>query len=208
MRAPRCRNFVLVLLAAAAFSTGSITAAEAPAPVPPKPPRPEGNRPAPPPYGGKRGAGAAMWAAFARLSDAERRELMELQRTDPEKFREVLRRKAEEYWAARIKRHEELRALAAKIRQSQDPAEREMLRKRLTAEVKTDFLNRLAEHRRRIEEMKAHAAKLEKALDQRTAEVDQTVEKAVQAMIEGREPERPPRKGPPPPRPPQAPRDR
>ena len=147
--------------------------------------------------------GAAIWGAFARLSDAERREMMELQRTDPEKFREAMRRKAEEYRAARIKRHDELKALAAKLRRSNDAGERETLRRRLIAELKTDYLNRLAEHRRRIEEMKAHAAKLEKALDQRTAEVDRTVEQAAQAMIEGREPEHPLRKGAmPPPRPP------
>ena len=193
------RSFALALVAAVSLSA-CLAAAEPAAPAPASPPPSEGKRPGPPPPPRDgRINGAAIWAAFSRLSDAERKEMLELQRSDPEKFREKMKAKAEEYRNAWIKRQEELKALAAKIRRTKDPAEREVLRKRLTAEVKTDFLTRLAEHRRRIDEMKARAAKLEKALDQRTVEVDQTVEKAVQAMIEGREPERPLRQGPPPP---------
>ena len=159
-------------------------------------PAPNGEKmPPPPPRYGKRDVDGAIWSAFARLSDAERKEMLELQCSDAEKFRAAMLAKAKEYRAARAKRHAELKALAEKIRRTTDTGERETLRQRLVAEVKTDFLNRLAEHRRRIEGMKAHAARLEKALDQRTAEVDKVVETAVQAMIEGREPKRPPRKG-------------
>jgi len=186
----------MLSLAAAMLAATAGAAAAEPAAEKGASPAPGGEKmPPPPPRCGKRDADGAIWSAFARLSDAERKEMLELQCSDSEKFRAAMLAKAKEYRAARAKRHAELRALAEKIRQTTDAGERETLRRRLVAEVKTDFLNRLAEHRRRIEGMKAHAAKLEKALDQRTAEVDKVVEKAVQAMIEGREPKRPPRKG-------------
>ena len=179
----------------AAEAAGKQPKSEQPLPPPPPPGKRDGEKAPRPMRGGRRGANEAMWAAFARLSDAERKEMLELQRSDPEKFREKMKAKAEEYRAAREKRNAELRALAEKIRTTTDAKERETLRNRLVAEVKTDFLNRLAEHRRRIEAMKRHAARLEKDLDQRTAEADKVVEKVVEAMIEGKLPPPPPPRG-------------
>jgi len=189
------RRFAAWLLAAAVVLPLAESFAAEASPEAGNPPKSDRQLPPPPPWkrGGRRGGNEAVWAAFARLSDEERKEMLELQRSDPEKFREKMKEKAEAYRAARDKRYAELQAMAEKIRTTTDAGERETLRNRLVAEVKTDFLNRLAEHRRRIEAMKQHAARLEKALDQRTAEVDKMVENAVQAMIEGRMPPKPPR---------------
>ena len=61
-----------------------------------------------------------IWRAFSTLSAQEQQELMKLQRTDPEKFREVMQKKAAEIHAARQARRQKIRQLAEQIRSCKD----------------------------------------------------------------------------------------
>ena len=84
---------------------GPAEPAEPPAPPPP------GKEKVPPPRRGP--AERFNWRAFSRLTEAERTELFKLQRSDPDKFREELRRRGEELRRQEIARMEELRQLTA-----------------------------------------------------------------------------------------------
>ena len=53
-----------------------------------------------PPAPGPSGVSRHIWRAFGELSDAERKEMMQLQRENPEKFLEVMKKKAEAFFKA------------------------------------------------------------------------------------------------------------
>ena len=88
----------------------SATPPEEPAGPPPPPPAERGK---PPKGGGPRFGGPRMWRVFANLSEKERQELLRLQSSDPEKFRSVLKEKAEAMRQVEQARHQEFRSLIA-----------------------------------------------------------------------------------------------
>ncbi len=166
---------------------GPAEPAEPPAPPPP------GKEKVPPPRRGP--AERFNWRAFSRLTEAERTELFKLQRSDPDKFREELRRRGEELRRQEIARMEELRQLVEKCKAATG-AERTELRGKLVAHLRADYLERLEDNRRQLEEMKRHAKRLEKELDKRAAKVDEAVEAQAELFLNSSEfPPPPPRPG-------------
>ncbi len=167
--------------------------------VPPPPPpgddfAPPGN---PPPEhnrgerGGKKGEmkrdlGPASWRAFSALSEEERQALMTLQRNDPEAFREKLRELGEKQLEADRKRFEALKAMVDAYRKSSDEAEKAQLRAKITEHIRADYLARLEENRRHLEEMKARAAQLEEELNKRAAKATEAINARVEAVLSGR----------------------
>ena len=73
----------------------SLVSAAVAIPPPVRPPRHAGAA-FPPAPKMKRSRTPNVWWAFSRLSPAEQKELMELQRKDPEKFRSVMQKKSAE----------------------------------------------------------------------------------------------------------------
>lgn len=181
--------------------TGTL-AASAIAAEPPSPP-PHRGAPAEPPPGGRRRRpdrdpgrrfrnGPGMWQVFSRLTPEERREILKLQREDPEKFREVMSAKADELYKKRQQRRAELQKLAEQCRNAATPEEKERLKKQLTEEVRKDFREHLKSNRTQIEDMKRRTARLEKELQRREENMDKAVDVRVDAMIRGEKPPRRP----------------
>lgn len=184
----------LLLLPGLLLLAGTAAADPVPDPAPPAPPAADAppadlmEPPPPPPpgrekpkkEGGPRFGGPRMWRVFANLSEKERQELLRLQSSDPEKFRSVLKEKAEAMRQVELARRQELRRLVAAYHAASDSAEKENIRTKLTAHIRTDFEQRLNENRRQLEEMKRRAARLEAELNKRA----ENTEKIVAAMVE------------------------
>jgi len=127
-----------------------------------------------------------IWHAFSRMSETERRSMMKLQRTDPEKFRAEMLERAEKIAAARRARMMELNKMAASIRNCKDEEKAAELRSAFTAELKKDYLRRIENSRSQLEKMKQRAAKLEAELNRRTKNADKAVETWAEIMISGK----------------------
>ena len=184
-----------VCLWLAALAAGSVAATEPPAPagaVPPGPPPPPEYHPMGPPPNRRFRSGPGVWQAFSQLTPEERREMLKLQREDPEKFHELMRAKADELFRKREARRKALRELAKKCRNATDPAEKEKLRQELTAEIAKDFRAHLEFNRRQLEEMKRRTAHLEAELQRREQNRDRAIAALVEALISGKNPPPPP----------------
>ena len=134
-----------------------------------------------------------IWRAFSMLSVKEQQELMKLQRTAPEKFREVMQKKAAEIHAARQAHRQKIRQLAGEIRSCKDEKQKNLLRQQLRELVKSDFEQRLATLRRNIEANKKRIAAMEKELKKREQNSDAVIDAITDSIISGKTPPRPPR---------------
>ena len=127
-----------------------------------------------------------IWYAFSRMSEAERHDMMKLQRTDPEKFRAEMSERAEKIAMERRERMKELQKMAEAIRNCKDENTGKKLRSEFTAELKKDYLQHIENSRRQLEEMKQRAAKLEKELNLRMENADKVIEYRANAIISGK----------------------
>lgn len=180
-------RFLLLLLGLTLLAGTAAGAAAGPDVPPPPPADPAGPPPPPPPgrekpkkEGGPRFGGPRMWRVFANLSEKERQELLRLQSSDPEKFRSMLKEKAEAMRQVELARRQESRRLVAAYHAASNSTEKENIRTKLTAHIRTDFEQRLNENRRQLEEMKRRTIRLEAELNKRAA----NTEKIVAAMVE------------------------
>lgn len=158
--------------------------------------------PPPPPPPGERPGGPAMWRAFSALDEKERGELIVLQRTDPEAFREKMKTLTEAFRKRERERIAELKKLVTEYRSI--PAETERrneLRTEISRRIREDYQKRLHENRRQLEEMKKRVAEMERELDKREEKADIIIKARIEALLSGAEEVDPPRKwkGPRPP---------
>lgn len=143
-----------------------------------------------------------FWRIFSRLTPAEQKEMMNLQRTDPEKFRAAIHRKAEQIQAEQQLKRQKINELAGKIRNSKDEKEKSELRKELHSILKAGFDARLAQMRRNIDVNKKRIERMEAELKKREDNAEAIINASVDAVISGQK--RPPHHGdrkPPRPRP-------
>lgn len=116
--------------------------------------------------------GPGMWRAFNRLSAEEQKELLQIQRTDPEKYRKILHEKADKLYEAEKIRRQELDELTAEIRSTENVVKKEQLKAKLHSKLKEDFQQRLQDTRRDIEAYKRRTARLEQELQKREKNCD------------------------------------
>ena len=171
--------------------------------TPPPPPQDELVPPPPPPpdkQGRKeRGFGPFVWRAFSRLTEQQRLEMLKLQSSDPEQFRQKMRELGEALRNEERARFAELRKAVESYRASKDEAERAELRKKITEHVREHYMERLEDNKRQLEEMKRRAKFLEGELAKREANADRVVEARVESILKGELPEpgkRPPKREP------------
>ena len=82
--------------------------------------------------------GPGMWRAFNRLSTDEKKQLLSIQRSDPEKFRKILHEKADKLYEAEKIRQKELDDLVLKIKTTEGEKEKENLKAVLRKKLKED----------------------------------------------------------------------
>jgi len=200
------------LILYAALLPGVFCRAEEKPAEPPPPQKPENGReflPPPPPPSQemmqkkarfRRGPG--IWRVFSRLSVQERKELMELQRKDPEKFRQLLQQKADSLFQSEQQERKALNELAKRCRSSKDETEKAELTRQLREKIAKRFQERLKEHRANLEENRRRLAMMEEELDKRTANADAVIDAQLADMLSGRQvkrpqhPQRPPHSAP------------
>lgn len=180
---------LFLLVAATALSSAiSLLAAEPETPAPaslPAAPAPA-SRPKPPDAAPKmrRELASAVWRAFASLPEKERNELMKLQREDWEAYRKKVLALGEKLLAEEQSRRA---VLAENLRRYLDPAvseqEKNELKIRILEAIRADYVERLRENRRRLEEMKKRTAKMEQELDRRSAAMEQAVNARLNYML-------------------------
>ena len=129
---------------------------------------------------------AAFWRVFSTLPQDEQKELMKLQRTEPEKFRSIMQEKAARLQAEYQARQQKIADLAAKIRNSKDDREKAALRTELRAMLKNSFNSRIAHLRRNIENNKKRIAKMEQELKKRETNADAIIDAITNDVIEGK----------------------
>lgn len=134
-----------------------------------------------------------IWRAFGELSDAERKEILQLQRENPEKFLEVMKKKAESFFNAEKAERRLLADLAQKYRAEKNKSAKEKIRKEISEILKKRFNKRLSINRKHVENMKKRTQMLEKELDRRAANSEKIIKFQLDAVLEGRE-LRPPRR--------------
>ena len=185
------KHRIIVMLLAGMLAVPVVAAPSAGTTLPPdKPPRPPRGHEATPPHdpGRRFRSGPGMWMVFSRLTPEERQAMMKLQREDPEKFREVMSAKADELYKKRQQRRAELHRLAEQCRNAAAPEEKERLKKKLTEELRKDFIEHLKANRTQIEDMKRRTEFLEKELQRREKNMDKAVNAIVEALIKGEKP--------------------
>ncbi|MBQ8754060.1 MAG: hypothetical protein IJZ19_03450 [Lentisphaeria bacterium] len=161
------------------------------------PPAATGNQPPPPPpHSGKssRREAAMAWRAFARLSQEERQKLMLLQRTRPEEFRKKLKELSAKAHAEEQAKRLALRKLVNEYRSCSDNARKELLKAEIEKSMREDYMTRLQEFRRHLEEMKRRTAKMETELNKRAEKADEAIQARLQMVLDGGDPFPPPRR--------------
>ncbi len=171
--------------------------------VPPPAPQTDELAPPPPPPGKpdrkERGFGPFVWRAFSRLTEQQRLEMLKLQSSDPEQFRQKMRELGEALRKEDMARFAELRKAVESYRASKDEAERAVLKKTITEHVREDYMERLEDNKRQLEEMKRRTKFLEGELAKREANADQIIKVRVESILKGELPEpgkRPPKRKP------------
>ena len=150
-------------------------------------------RPSAPGSSGEGRLSRHIWRAFGELSDVERKEMMQLQRENPEKFLEVMKKKAEAFFNAEKAERKLLADLAQKYRMEKSKSAKEKIRNEISKILKKRFDKRLAFNRKHVENMKKRTQMLEKELDKRAANSEKIIKFQLDAVLEGRE-LRPPRR--------------
>ena len=171
--------------------SGLLCAAPA-AEMPARPPRP--------PHHGQQivpqqrsGGNFNFWRVFSRLAPAEQKEMINLQRTDPEKFRSVMQEKVEKFHREQQAGRQKIDELVSKIRDSKDEKVKAELRKELRARFKRSFDARLVQMRHNLEANKKRLEQMEADLKKREENADAIVDAITDSVISGKK--RPPRYG-------------
>lgn len=184
------RKFFTLLLMfgfAAGFAADAVPAA--PAPDAPQSPM---RKPGMPRRRGM-GGGSLYWRAFSRMSQEERRAMMELQAKDPAAFQQKMKKLVEELRAADEARRKEIEALAERARTGTE-AEKKAAREELTRIFREGFHKRLTDNRRHLEEMRRRIEQLSEELKQKEANADEMIRNMVDRCVQGIKPEPPPHK--------------
>ncbi len=129
-----------------------------------------------------------IWRAFAELSDEERKAMNELQRNDPEKFREEMNKKAQEIFKAEKLERQQLTDLSKRYLNSKNAEEKEQIKQQTREILRKRFAKRLAANRRQLEAMKRRAARLEAELNKREANTARIIEFQTEAVLNGKPP--------------------
>ena len=156
--------------------------------IPARAERLDNSPPPPPPHlksEKERRTSFAIWRAFSSLPEKERQEMVQLQRTDPEKFRKVMAEKGEALLKADRERLIELRSMVAEYISAADSDRREELYKKIEANVRFDYFKRLEENRRHLEEMKRRARGLEAELNKREKNAEAAIKARIDAILRG-----------------------
>lgn len=182
---------VLLSGALTAFAAGAAGPNEAPPPPPPgiaAPGHPGSHPPRRPdapwrqnPENFRRGPG--IWRSFARLPQNEQQELLKLQRSDPDKFRSIMQRKADELFQKEKSKWDALKLLAERCRDCKDPAEKDALRSELRGKLKEDFMQRLKYSREDLDTFKRRVARMETELQKREKNADGIVDAMLDRLL-------------------------
>ena len=162
--------------------------------APGDPPSKEHRRPPRPPRSpmmqtGSRGQrNPGIWRAFSQLPQEEQKELMRLQRTDPEKFRAIMQEKVAKFHAELLARQQKISDLVAKINAAKDDKEKSALRAELRNIFKSSFESRISHLRRNIESNKKRIEMMEKELKKREANADAIIDALTDTAISGKMP--------------------
>lgn len=158
---------------------------------PPAPPAPRHSRGKFASAGGERNfqRHSGIWRVFSMLPQAEQKELMKLQRSDPDKFRTVMQEKSAKLHAEMQAKRNKVYELAAKIRNTADEKEKTALRDELRAILKKSFDSRIAHLKRNIENNKKRIEKMEAELKKRESNADAIIDAMTDSVISGKKTE-------------------
>lgn len=134
------------------------------------------------------------WRAFSRMTQEERKAMMELQAKDPAEFHRKMREAMEALRAADAARRKQIAALAERCRTGSEE-EKQAARKELTEIFRKGYTKRLADSRRHLQEMEARMKRLSETLKKKEANADAEIEMMVENCIRGIKPPRPERHG-------------
>ncbi|MCI5779863.1 MAG: hypothetical protein MR051_08660 [Lentisphaeria bacterium] len=135
-----------------------------------------------------------MWHAFSRLSPQEQQSLMKIQRQDPEKFRTLMREKAEQLYAKREAWNRELDKLAQQYRDTGDHSEKARIKAELRNRLQADFQQRLQDSRRDLDANRRRLERMEAELRRRETNRDAIVDAVLADRLAGRKPAQPPKR--------------
>ena len=127
-----------------------------------------------------------IWRAFSQLPPGEQRQLMLIQRSEPEKFRQIMVEKARKLQEQHRARRQMIQKLAADIRECKDKAAADTMRAKLKAMVKEDFDKRINHLRRNVEMNKKRLAWMEKELEKRQSNAEAIIEAITGNIISGK----------------------
>ena len=180
------KNLFFLLTVCGFFGLAAAELPKAPG-NPPPPPQQPGDRM------GRRNA-ALSWRAFSKLTPEERKELMKLQRTQPDEFRKKLKELADKALAEEKAKREALRKIVNEYRNTQNAERKKELAKESEKTMRQDYMTRLQEHRRHLEEMKQRAAKMEAELNRREQKAEDAIKARLNFVLDGGDPFAPPRR--------------
>ena len=120
--------------------------------------------------------GPGIWRAFAMMSAEEQKEMRKLQRTEPEKYQALMRKKAEELFNAEQLRRKQIAEIVEKYHASTDNAEKEKLKNELKNIVKERFNDQLRAMRGDLERTRARVKHLEKEVKKRETNSDAIID--------------------------------
>ena len=151
-------------------------------------------KPAPAPHREKpaknSGFNRFYWRAFSRMTQEERKAMMELQAKDPAEFHRKMREAMETLRAADAARRKQIAALAERCRTGSEE-EKQAARKELTEIFRKGYTKRLADSRRHLQEMETRMKHLAETLKKKEANADAEIDLLVENCIRRIRPQRP-----------------
>ncbi len=128
--------------------------------------------------------GPWMWRAFSRLPKEEQQKLLKLQRSDPERYREIILAKANELYALEEAKKDVIDKLAARYQAATSAEEKKALSGELRLKLKEDFQQKLADTRGDIESYKRRTIQLEAELQKREQNCDAIIDALLESKLE------------------------
>lgn len=127
-----------------------------------------------------------MEKVFFRLDSNVRKELMQLQRSDPEAFKKEMQKHIAAYREKKAAENAAIEKIIELYRQTADPAVKEECRRKLAVLIADGFDRNLRRHQQFLEKMKRRTVHLEKKLNERVENREKIINSFVDALLDGR----------------------
>lgn len=120
---------------------------------------------------------------FASLTEDERKELRELQRSNPEEAKKIMTQKLEQYKLHRKEKDKQLKDLIKTYQQAENKESKEQAYAEIKKMVTEDFNTNLAEHKRQLDFLERRLKAERERYDIRSKNADRIIKNRIDELV-------------------------